>query len=597
MNPPLISRFVCILLCLTLAAASLAASVPAQANPTDAWWEDAWPYRLPVSVSGSGIAQAAIDFSAAFQALGLNAALLDIRSLRVIPYQGGLPGDPLPYAETYSALLDNADNPQTGWSGSGVYWTINDGQLAADHSRYWQGTGSLKAVVDNLPGGYGYPGVELHIASGDARADWRRFETFVYDVWPEVNASAVDQAPDLYYFKLYNTTGCSSGNITQGGPALALDRWNHASVSLKPFHTCTTPDFSNINRMEFHTRDNDTVEGNSGLWDDGDRLTLWFDNLRLVDQDQGAIRWQTNGASLYYIYFDVLNHEGHPQPSTVDLGTATLTGAPGAPEAGGYYHLVAGASAGDLSIWAAPPVEKILKTQAAPSVSAPLRIQAAKGEFEPFQLVVRSPIARSVNVSISDFVPSGGGAAIPASMVTLHRVDYVPITQLSDAFGRLGDWPDPLYPLAIGSPVAFPATGNQPLWFTVEVPAGAAAGVYQAAVTIGAATIPVELEVWAFSLPNEIHLQGEWGFGWSSIVEAYKGTIGGSVQACYWGLVDSLYEDFADHRLTPKGVGWPAGLNYPGGVEYDCATGALSPDSDGDWDFHTLAQKYLQGGA
>ncbi|RPI21274.1 MAG: DUF4091 domain-containing protein, partial [Chloroflexota bacterium] len=91
--------------------------------------------------------------------------------------------------------------------------------------------------------------------------------------------------------------------------------------------------------------------------------------------------------------------------------------------------------------------------------------------------------------------------------------------------------------------------------------------------------------------------QGEWGFGWSSVVEAYKGTIGGSVQACYWDLVDSLYEDFADHRLTPKGVGWPAGLNYPGGVEYDCATGALSPDSDGDWDFHTLAQKYLQGGA
>ena len=124
----------------------------------------------------------------------------------------------------------------------------------------------------------------------------------------------------------------------------------------------------------------------------------------------------------------------------------------------------------------------------------------------------------------------------------------------------------------------------------MHVPRDAAPGIYTATVTIGSATIPVELEVWDFALPQEIHLAGEWGFGWSSVVEAYKGTIGGSVQPCYWDLVDALYEDFADHRLTPKGVGWPAGLNYPGGVEYDCA-GGLDPDAWGDWDFHTLAQQ------
>lgn len=56
-----------------------------------------------------------------------------------------------------------------------------------------QGTGSLKAVVENLPGGCGYPGVELQIASGELLSDWRDFEVFVYDVWPEVNASTLDQ--------------------------------------------------------------------------------------------------------------------------------------------------------------------------------------------------------------------------------------------------------------------------------------------------------------------------------------------------------------------------------------------------------------------
>ncbi|MCG3212655.1 MAG: hypothetical protein FOGNACKC_06330 [Anaerolineae bacterium] len=562
-----------------------------RANAADSWWDDAWPYRIPVTVSGSGVAQVSINFTSAFATLGLNGGLLDVRSLRVVSYNGTSPGAAIPYAESYSVMLHDAEST-SGWSLNS--FSTNGGSLANDSTRFSQGSNSVKAVINNLPGGYGYPGVELHIASG--LTDWRAYESFIYDVWPAVNASALDQAPDLYWFKLYNTSGCSTSSITQGGPPLALDGWNYASVSLKPFHTCTTPNFSNISRMEFHTRDNDTVNGNSGLWDDGDQLTLWFDNLRLVDQDgSGTIKWQADGsATKYYIYFDTLAHEGHPQPALASLGAATLTGSAGAPEAGGYFHRVSGASTGSLAVWAAPPVEKILKTNAAPVASAPLKISAAQDEFEPFQLVVRAPTSQSFAVNISNF--SKGGDVIPAANVTLHRVDYVTLTQLSDASGRLGDWPDPLYPLALGSSVTFPANSNQPLWFTVHVPRTASPGLYSATVSIGAATIPVELEVWNFALPQEIHLAGEWGFDWSNVVETYKGTIGGSVQPCYWTLVDALYEDFADHRLTPKGVGWPAGLNHPGGVEYDC-NGTLSPDAWGDWDFHTLAQKYLSGGA
>jgi hypothetical protein len=243
-------------------------------------------------------------------------------------------------------------------------------------------------------------------------------------------------------------------------------------------------------------------------------------------------------------------------------------------------------------VWAAPPVEKILKTNAVPVASATLRIQAAKDEFEPFQLVVRSGSTQNLSVSISDFTQ--GGDTISASNVTLHRVDYVPLSQLSDDFGRIGDWPDPLYPIAMGSNVNFPPGTNQPLWFTVHVPRNAVAGVYDATVTIGLATIPVELEVWDFALPQEMHLPGEWGFGWSNVVETYQGTIGGSVQPCYWTLVDALYEDFADHRLTPKSVGWPAGLNF----DYDCNTGILDPDNGGNiWYFESTAQKYLRGDA
>ena len=564
-------------------------------NPTssnDAWWDDAYPYRLPVTVSGQGLATVSLDFGAQLDALGLNHALLDLRSIRVVPYTSGTPGKPLVYAETYSTLLEDADNPQIGWSATGVYWTVNDGSAQADATHYTQGTGSLKAIVDNLPGGYGYPGVELHLASGDPLTNWSPYETFLYDVWPEVNSSAVDQAPDLYWYKLYNA--CAGNSVTQGGPPLALNQWNTASVSLNPFDACWPADglnLSNITRMEFHTGDNDTVNGNSGLWDDGDQLTLWFDNLRLVDQNTGTLQWQTiPGVTLYYIYFDILTHEGHPLPEVgATLSGTPVAGAAGAAESGVYYHLASGATLpSGWSVWAAPTVEKITPGMLPPIHTAPVTLAAARGEFESFQLVVRAPSQTSVAINASAF---SGPSNIPAPAI--HQVGYVPITTAGDAFDRFGAWPDPLWPITNGTSLTFPAGQNQPLWFTVQVPWDAPAGDYTGTVTVGGASIPVTLTVWDFTLPRETHLASEWGFDWSSVVEMYKGTDGG-VQACYWDVVDSLKQQFADARLTPKGVAWPAGLNYPGGMEYDC-NGTLQPDAWGDWDYATLGGKYIHG--
>jgi hypothetical protein len=569
-------------------------SGPARAkgvSASDDWWDEAWPYRQRVEVSGEGIAEADIDFGSMLGVLGLNHALLDLRSVRVVPYTGGTPGAPIPYAETYSTMLDDADDPQIGWSPSGIYWTVNDGSAAAGSVRFSQGSGSLKATVENWPGGYGYPGVELRIASGEPETDWSLYEAFLYDVWPEVNASALDQAPDLYWFKLYNA--CGGSPVTQGGPPLALDRWNQVSVSLNPLDSCWPADgldLSAITRMEFHTRDNATVNGNGGLWDDGDVLTLWLDNVRLVDQDNGAIRWQTvPGVSEYYVYFDVLTHEGHPQPELDEgLSAATVASTLGEAEAGGYYHQVAGASGlGGLVVWTAPTVEKVLKTMALPVTEAPLRISAARGEFEPFQVIVQSPATQDLVVSASDL--TCGEDTIPAP--TIHRVDYVEITTAGDHFDRFGPWPDPLWPLDAGDAVSFSAGENQPLWFTVRVPWEAEPGVYHGTVAVGGASVPVEVEVWDFSLPREIHLASEWGFGWSSIVEdVYQGY---GDWDCYWEMIDAFKQDFIDHRMIPKGVGWPAGIHSGW---FDCDTDTLETGTpDNPWYFTYQGSKYVLG--
>lgn len=570
---------------IVLCLAAPLASIPTRPAPlvtpqADPWWDAAYPYRVRVEASGSGIVQASLNFTSLLASLGLNHALLDLRSLRVVPAGGA---NDIPYAESYSVALADAANP--------ARWSVNDaGGASLDNARFTQGPDSIHAIVTNTPGGYGYPGVEYHPAS---QTNWSAYEVFLYDLWPQVNASALDQAPDLYWFKLYNACGGSA--VTQGGPPLALDRWNYVSVSLNPLHTCRPPqlNLSSITRMEFHTRDNrdgDTA-GPNGWWDNGDQMQLWFDNLRLVDQDSGALRWQSvDGASVYYVYFDVLTHAGHPLPSlNPTLGPATLTGAAGATESGGYYHQAAGASTGALQVWTAPTVEKILRTMTVPVDTAPLELSAARGEFEPFQIIVRAPSAQSLAVSAAPFTLSGQPSI---SQISLHRVDYVNITTFGDAYDRPGLWPDPLFPLDLPASVTFPGGQNQPLWFTVQVPWDAAPGRYTGQVSVGSAVIPVYLTVWDFTLPPTPHLDSEWGFDWSHIAEdVYQGYGNWS---CYWGMVDAFKQDFMNHRLIPKGVAWPAGINYPGGVEYDC-NGNLDADAWGEWDFATLGGRYIHG--
>ncbi|MCP4629295.1 MAG: hypothetical protein GY850_38195, partial [bacterium] len=105
-----------------------------QADAADDWWDEAWPYRIPVNTGGSGVAQVSIDFTAAFNTLGLNGALLDVRSIRVVPYTGNTPGTPVDYQESYSVLLeDGEEGDPTAFESNGVRWNATDGSVSRDN--------------------------------------------------------------------------------------------------------------------------------------------------------------------------------------------------------------------------------------------------------------------------------------------------------------------------------------------------------------------------------------------------------------------------------------------------------------------------------
>ncbi len=169
-----------------------------------------------------------------------------------------------------------------------------------------------------------------------------------------------------------------------------------------------------------------------------------------------------------------------------------------------------------ISLWAPPPLTKVLRDDAPPAeTAAPLLIEGARNETVSAQAALRSATdVAGAHASLSDFTPREGGATIPASMATLQWERYIDIDRNTDGLpedeliakapNSIPDpfWEDPRIPLQAGQ--------TQALWLEVAVPADAAPGDYDATLTVSAdeqsARLAVTLHVWNFAVPEERHL-------------------------------------------------------------------------------------------
>lgn len=138
---------------------------------------------------------------------------------------------------------------------------------------------------------------------------------------------------------------------------------------------------------------------------------------------------------------------------------------------------------------------------------APAHLQAARGEWESFQVVITAGNAslRDVTILTSGF-KRNKGAAIPATQVQLFRENYVYIDKPSGN-RRLEKlwWPDALIPLRLQPKVDVAAGRSVVFWVAVQVPRNAAPGEYsgQFVVTTGAGrkTVPARLTVTPVTMP------------------------------------------------------------------------------------------------
>ncbi len=235
-------------------------------------------------------------------------------------------------------------------------------------------------------------------------------------------------------------------------------------------------------------------------------------------------------------------------------------------------------------LWTTTTMDKVVREAAPPTTTgSAIQMYAAQNEFEPFQIVVRAAADATATLSMTGF--TGPGTIEPPE---IRRVGYVNIMAPSDASSIMsGQIPDPLYPTSFGVIESVPGGQNQPFWLTVHVPKGAAAGDYTATltVTVGgqAQDVPVKLHAYDFALPDAIGFDGNWN-------ASFEALGGGQSLA----VAQTLKDFFYDHRLVPSAVAWPAGLNYDGGITYDCSTGTFQKQNAPN-DFSQLGPEYIDG--
>lgn len=236
------------------------------------------------------------------------------------------------------------------------------------------------------------------------------------------------------------------------------------------------------------------------------------------------------------------------------------------------------------TIWTTTVMDKVLREAASPSATGTsIAMLAAKNEAEPLQVVIRADAGAVASLAMTPFTGPG-----TIDRIEIRRVGYVQISEPSDASSiPSGLLPDPLEPTTFGAEESVPGGQNQPFWITVYVPPSAAAGDYSSTLTITvngeAQAIPVSLHVFNFALPTAIGFDGNWNASFEA--------LGGSESL---EKVEALKTWFHEHRLVPSSVAWPAGLNYTGGITYDCASAAFV-DDPGPYGFAELGPKYIDG--
>ena len=233
-------------------------------------------------------------------------------------------------------------------------------------------------------------------------------------------------------------------------------------------------------------------------------------------------------------------------------------------------------------VWTLYPVEKVRADQALPTLKGGLELDAARGESEPFVVVIRSDVPlREVRVQASALVDGNGRKLVDA--VQIRRIGYVHVDEPSGTrmkaelpyeTGR-GEIPDPLLQLPAVGPGGAEARPQRNLQFlvTARIPRDAAPGLYRGELEIGfrrepwwpaaescGDRIPFGLRVRSFALPERSPLLN------TSVVS--------TARLPEWlqrpDVLEGLKRELGDHYQTPDPLPSPkVSVSKEGALDVD----------------------------
>lgn len=205
-------------------------------------------------------------------------------------------------------------------------------------------------------------------------------------------------------------------------------------------------------------------------------------------------------------------------------------------------------------------------------------LEAARNEFEPFQVVIRAGDTGLHGVSLALGAPlrNATGHTIDPRHLTFFRVGYYEVATPSNSEGAPGPWPDPLIPdvdAYVGErrnafPFAVPAGQTRAIWVDLFVPPSTPPGRYRGSVVLQRATdargathasvaIPIALHVGAFTLPATATLRTAFGMDFAQPCLAHTGTESCSAEwneNTAYELRERYLRAALDHRFTISDV-------------------------------------------
>lgn len=213
-----------------------------------------------------------------------------------------------------------------------------------------------------------------------------------------------------------------------------------------------------------------------------------------------------------------------------------------------YGAIVGGG--GGIDLWRAESGWKVARHRKAPERrETGIVLNTAANEAESVQLVV-TPRKGLADVRVD--------ANVPGMWTEVRRVEYVTVTIPTDSAGSCGRHPDPLPPQD-PRPFAVEAGVNQPFWITVRPPKGMPKGLYRGEISVScrdadgtdkSMPVPLTVEVFGFSFPDEVSLKSRFGVHPPQYTDWFHAKTHDERRR----TLDRLYELYGDCHISPGSV-------------------------------------------